>query len=436
MYALGKVLLRQAPAQLQQMLADVVASPRSKVTSKKEALRLLAGLRLPGALEVVLPLFAPGAKAHKDVLLACLPVVKAHLHDDRAWQVLAEIVGWQGKARRDGPTAVLQTPVHTIPTAHHGRWYALLLGAVDHPEAEVRWHAGTALQLMPPPSVGAATAAATRLMRMIVDLDDDSWDMALKPCVSTLGHIAALSQHQDGAMSSSAAASTAPLTFPSLLKPLLALLDDAAVALFKRPEAHPWPVAPGGSARPGLARVRAFLAAATISNRAPTAAAATVYATLVADLARDERVAKPLARLNVAAFVRDPSSTGQWLHALAQPPFAERTAASWLLLEGALDTAEWSHPTMTPDRLANLCADLFADDKSDSTDASLDPLRARVAIYAAARFAGSGYVHANPTANPEEDPALALLAMVKSVLLRLRAHPDARVRLAAWDVDL
>jgi hypothetical protein len=87
MYAAGRAARFLRPAQLLPVLTAGLAG--GKVTSRKELVRLIAALRLPGAGEILGQEWARGGP-HRDVRAAIASAARQRLHDPLSWPILDE----------------------------------------------------------------------------------------------------------------------------------------------------------------------------------------------------------------------------------------------------------------------------------------------------------------------------------------------------------
>ncbi|MET8997111.1 hypothetical protein [Amycolatopsis sp. NPDC004169] len=91
-----------------------------KVTSRKEAIRLLAEHRVPGAADELAALWAD-LQLHRDLRRAIVSAAHRLLDDERAWQWLTEATGMTAVA-----TAVTEAAPPTIAEHHHRACYGAL----------------------------------------------------------------------------------------------------------------------------------------------------------------------------------------------------------------------------------------------------------------------------------------------------------------------
>ncbi len=126
MYAAGRCL-RDTPAPIAlPLVLDVLADPATKVTARKEAVRLLGLIRDPVALDHLIAV-GRDATTHRDVRIAVARTVRAWLDDDRSWQV-SELVADSG---REGVAAIAETQPTHLAERHRARYARLLLPGAD-----------------------------------------------------------------------------------------------------------------------------------------------------------------------------------------------------------------------------------------------------------------------------------------------------------------
>ncbi|MGW5718480.1 hypothetical protein ACWEVP_20090 [Amycolatopsis sp. NPDC003865] len=131
-YAAGRAARTVPPAELGAALRPVLAG--KKVTSRKEAIRLLAEHRVPGAAGELATLWAD-PDLHRDLRRAIVSAARRLLDDERAWQWLAEATTTSAVA-----TAVTEAGPLTIAEKHRARYGALVrsvAGSADPDTAQV-----------------------------------------------------------------------------------------------------------------------------------------------------------------------------------------------------------------------------------------------------------------------------------------------------------
>ncbi|WP_199439793.1 hypothetical protein [Umezawaea beigongshangensis] len=108
-----------APDRLGELLEPLLDSP--KVTARKEAVRLLAEHRPPGALARVAGSW-DGPGAHRDVRRALVSATRWFLDDEAAWDLLSRAVADE----REVALAVLGASPQTVARQHRARYAALV----------------------------------------------------------------------------------------------------------------------------------------------------------------------------------------------------------------------------------------------------------------------------------------------------------------------
>jgi hypothetical protein len=131
MYSASRAARFVRPSLLPGLLQPVLTGERVKVTSRKEAVRLLGELRAPGAGAVLTEAWS---SAHRDVRAAIASTVSQYLlYDPAAWAVLEQAV-------HDSPaTAVVlsQRSAYDVPAGYRSRYADLLIAVTTRTEPEV-----------------------------------------------------------------------------------------------------------------------------------------------------------------------------------------------------------------------------------------------------------------------------------------------------------
>ncbi|MGW4692167.1 hypothetical protein ACWEO1_07295 [Kitasatospora cineracea] len=168
LYAAGRAARHTPPDRLGPLLAELAArTTGSKVTSRKEAVRLAAALLPPArAAEVLTAAFhAPGQ--HPDVRAAATAYCRELLDADPVWALLAEAAGApEPQLRR----AVAALSPHLLPARHRAR-YARLVAAVATRPGQEPDAARTAVAALPGWARYAPETAEV-LPGLVTDLDD------------------------------------------------------------------------------------------------------------------------------------------------------------------------------------------------------------------------------------------------------------------------
>ncbi|MBS2534073.1 hypothetical protein KGQ20_14970 [Catenulispora sp. NF23] len=120
------------PSAAAPVLTEVALSPTAKVTSRKEALRIAAGLEIPGLVDLLQAVWrVPGQ--HHDVKAAVISRLTDRLDDERVPALLREAVG-------EDPAIALQllrTRPHQLPDRHRHVYGDLIAAACDARDPKV-----------------------------------------------------------------------------------------------------------------------------------------------------------------------------------------------------------------------------------------------------------------------------------------------------------
>jgi len=130
-YAAGRAARYVRPSLLPGLLQPVLAGAGAKVTSRKEAVRLLGELRAPGAGAVLTETWP---SAHRDVRASIASTVSQYLlYDPAAWAVLEQAV------HDSVATAVVltQRSAYDVPLDYRSRYADLLIAVTTRSEPEV-----------------------------------------------------------------------------------------------------------------------------------------------------------------------------------------------------------------------------------------------------------------------------------------------------------
>ncbi|MFC0622753.1 hypothetical protein [Kribbella deserti] len=139
-YAAARAVRYVRPSQLALALSPLLLGEGAKVTSRKEAARLLGELRAPGAVDVLAQAWP---SAHRDVRAAITSVVAQYLlHDPSAWDVLRLAVDDSVATAR---TLVARPPL-SVPSECRTRYGGLVLAVTNRPESEAVCAALSALE--------------------------------------------------------------------------------------------------------------------------------------------------------------------------------------------------------------------------------------------------------------------------------------------------
>ncbi|WP_167666612.1 hypothetical protein [Micromonospora narathiwatensis] len=132
LYAAGRAARHIPPSRLADVLGEVVTGP-AKITSRKEAARLLARYGPPRVMATLLDAYTK-PDAHRDVRAAIVSAARQRLHAEASWTILRTAVDGSREERR----AVLSTYPYTIPERHRPRYGALIIEACRAADREVR----------------------------------------------------------------------------------------------------------------------------------------------------------------------------------------------------------------------------------------------------------------------------------------------------------
>jgi hypothetical protein len=154
-YAASRCARFTAPQALGEQLRAVLHSPSSKVTARKEAVRLLALHQAADALDVIGDV-AEQPEQHRDVRIAVGRSVRAFLDQPRAWRVLESLTA----ATADEAASVLETAPAAIPDRHRPAFARLVISVTAHPDRRCKMTALGQLAAWSPWSAAAAPIAA------------------------------------------------------------------------------------------------------------------------------------------------------------------------------------------------------------------------------------------------------------------------------------
>lgn len=140
MYAAGRAVRSVAPARLPALLGGIV-SGRGRVTSRKEAARLLAAYGPPQAMESLLLAYRQEGQ-HRDVRAAIVAAARMRPQTPRSWDILAAATA----GSREEQLAVLAAAPEQFATRVRPRYATLV---ADLCRADDREVAGAAYRLLP-----------------------------------------------------------------------------------------------------------------------------------------------------------------------------------------------------------------------------------------------------------------------------------------------
>ncbi|MEU6076765.1 HEAT repeat domain-containing protein [Micromonospora sp. NPDC047074] len=131
-YAAGRAVRHVPPSRLPDVLGAVLTGP-AKITSRKEAVRLLARYGPPQAMATLLDVHTD-PDTHRDVRAAAVSAARQRLGSEASWTILRSAIDGSREERR----AVLLTYPYTIPERHRPRYGALVVEACRAADREVR----------------------------------------------------------------------------------------------------------------------------------------------------------------------------------------------------------------------------------------------------------------------------------------------------------
>ena len=117
------------PGRVVELLAPVTAPP-AKVTSRKEAVRILGRMRTPQSLALLVRL-GLDPTTHSDVRTAVGRALLAHLDEPEAWEVLRALASGGG---RDAALSLAATSPRQMAVRHRAAYAEVLLTAPREPE--------------------------------------------------------------------------------------------------------------------------------------------------------------------------------------------------------------------------------------------------------------------------------------------------------------
>jgi hypothetical protein len=132
MYAAARAARHMPPSRLPEPLLEVLTGP-TKITSRKEAARLLAYHGPPQVMEMLLTAYT-NPEAHRDVRAAIVSAARQRLQAEASWTILRTAVDGSREERR----AVLSAYPYTIPERHRPRYGAFVAEACRAADREVR----------------------------------------------------------------------------------------------------------------------------------------------------------------------------------------------------------------------------------------------------------------------------------------------------------
>ncbi|MEV0213200.1 hypothetical protein [Micromonospora sp. NPDC050695] len=132
LYAAGRAARHVAPSRLAHVLTEVLTGP-VKITSRKEAARLLARYGPPQVMATLLDAYT-NPDAHRDVRAAIVSAARQRLKTEASWTILRAAVDGSREERR----AVLDASPYAIPQRDRPAYGALIIEACQATDREVR----------------------------------------------------------------------------------------------------------------------------------------------------------------------------------------------------------------------------------------------------------------------------------------------------------
>ncbi|MBB4750710.1 hypothetical protein [Actinoplanes lobatus] len=132
LYAAARAVGHIPPSRLPGLLNTVLTGP-AKVTSRKEAVRLLGRYGPPGAMGTLLEAYRLDGQ-HRDVRAAIVSTARQNLDVEESWTILDAAAG----GSREEYEAVLGAVPARVPVEHRPRYAALVVAACHVPDREIR----------------------------------------------------------------------------------------------------------------------------------------------------------------------------------------------------------------------------------------------------------------------------------------------------------
>ncbi len=133
LYAAGRAVRFVAPSQLPAVLHPVLLHPRAKVTSRKEAARLLARYGPPQVMTALLDTYT-NPQTHRDVRAAIVSAARQRLDTPASWAILETALRGSREERR----AVLAASASEVADRHGARYAAFITDACRSADREIR----------------------------------------------------------------------------------------------------------------------------------------------------------------------------------------------------------------------------------------------------------------------------------------------------------
>jgi hypothetical protein len=175
-YAATRVARFVRPSTLSGLLHPVLTGDGVKVTSRKEAARLLGELRAPGAAAVLTDAWGD---AHRDVRAAITSAASQYLlHEPASWALLQQAVHDSAATA----TVLTQRTPYGLASKYRSRYADLLIAVTNRAEPEVARPALLALQNW----ASWNTAVAPVIAAFITDLSSRTWPSAATALVGVV----------------------------------------------------------------------------------------------------------------------------------------------------------------------------------------------------------------------------------------------------------
>ncbi|GIJ60119.1 HEAT repeat domain-containing protein [Virgisporangium aurantiacum] len=160
-FAAGRCVRGIRPGDLTAVLAAALDAP--KITVRKEAARMLAATRPPGAVDALLAAWHRTGQ-HRDVRIALAAALRNWPADNRIW---ATFDGVAATGDRYLAGSLADVEPDSMPVAYRSRYAAVVRGLVHHPETPVVRHAYIALPAWLPWEPGCADDLAAAVTDLV-----------------------------------------------------------------------------------------------------------------------------------------------------------------------------------------------------------------------------------------------------------------------------
>jgi uncharacterized membrane protein YgcG len=140
LYAAGRAVVHAEPSRLPALLGGLLLAAQVKVTSRKEAARLLGRYGPPQVMTTLFEAYTHEG-AHRDVRAAIVSAARQRLETEQSWAILETVAA----GSREESRAVLAGGPWTIAGRYRTRYGALIVGLCRSADREVRREAFAAL---------------------------------------------------------------------------------------------------------------------------------------------------------------------------------------------------------------------------------------------------------------------------------------------------